>query len=157
MTYEEAVESEQKAKKRLGDIPKPLKKALLWLADRTRRGKLSDVVDDVYAFAGNRFFLGEVVEGMFTKYFQNNNSGVYISFKNRNYSTMPAKILETFPKFQIFAKHCLTPPSKIFGLVFFHCLVFLSNCIKSPPKLIKKSSPLLEHNFLAKVFFRFFI
>ena len=103
MTYEEAVESEQKAKKRLGDIPKPLKKALLWLADRTRRGKLSDVVDDVYAFAGNRFFLGEVVEGMFTKYFQNNNSGVYISFKNRNYSTMPAKILETFLKFQICA------------------------------------------------------
>ena len=72
LTYEEAVESEQKAKKRLGDIPKPLKKALLWLADRTRRGKLSDVVDDVYAFAGNRFFLGEVVEGMFTKCFQNN-------------------------------------------------------------------------------------
>ena len=70
LTYEEAVESEQKAKKRLGDIPKPLKKALLWLADRTGRGKLSDVVDDVYAFAGNRFFLGEVVEGMFTKYFQ---------------------------------------------------------------------------------------
>ena len=64
LTYEEGAESEQKAKKRLGDIPKPLKKALLWLADRTRRGRLNDVVDDVYAFASNRFFLGEVVEGI---------------------------------------------------------------------------------------------
>ena len=64
LTYEEAVESEKKAKKRLGDIPKPLKKALLWLADHTSRGRVNDVVDDVYAYANARYFLGEIVEGI---------------------------------------------------------------------------------------------
>ena len=54
LTYEEAVESERKAKKRLGAIPKPLKKGLLWLASRTKRGRLADLVDDVYVFACNR-------------------------------------------------------------------------------------------------------
>lgn len=56
LTYEEAVESEKKAKKRLGSIPKPLKKALLLLASKTKRGRLADVVDDVYVYAYNRFF-----------------------------------------------------------------------------------------------------
>ena len=64
LTYDEAVESEAKARKRLGDIPKPLKRGLLWLADHTSRGKINDVVDDVYVFANARFFIGEVVEGI---------------------------------------------------------------------------------------------
>jgi len=58
------VESERKAKKRLGTIPKPLKRGLLWLADHTQRGKLSDLVDDVWRFASGRYFKGEIVEGI---------------------------------------------------------------------------------------------
>lgn len=54
LTYEEAVESEKKARKRLGDIPKPLKKALLWVADHTSRGRITDLVDDVYVFSSVR-------------------------------------------------------------------------------------------------------
>ena len=36
LTYEEAIESEKKARKRLGTMPKPLKRALLLLAYKTR-------------------------------------------------------------------------------------------------------------------------
>ena len=64
LTYEEAVEAERKAKKRLGTLPKPLKKALCWLTNKTRRGRLADLVDDVYVYAFNRFFKGEMVEAI---------------------------------------------------------------------------------------------
>merc|ERR1712020_198002 len=64
MGYDEAIESEQKAKKRLGDIPKPLKKALLWVADHTFRGRIADLADDVYVFSNIRYFIGEIVEGI---------------------------------------------------------------------------------------------
>ena len=64
LTYEEAVESERKAKKRLGTLPKPLKRGLLWLADHTQRGKLSDMVDDVWRFASGRYFREEIVEAI---------------------------------------------------------------------------------------------
>jgi bromodomain adjacent to zinc finger domain protein 1A len=64
LTYEEAVESEKKARKRLGDIPKPLKRGLLWIAAHTSRGRISDLVDDVYVFSNARYFMGEIVEGI---------------------------------------------------------------------------------------------
>ncbi len=64
LTYEEAVECEKKARKRLLAMPKPLKKALYWLANKTRRGRLADLVDDVYVFAYNRFFVGEIVDAV---------------------------------------------------------------------------------------------
>ena len=64
LTYDEAMESERKARKRLGDIPKPLRRGLLWIADHTSRGRISDLVDDVYIFANSRFFIGEIVEGI---------------------------------------------------------------------------------------------
>merc|ERR1712020_222891 len=64
MGYDEAIESEQKAKKRLGDIPKPLKKALLWVADHTNRGRIADLADDVYVFSNVRYFVNEIVEGI---------------------------------------------------------------------------------------------
>ena len=54
LTYEEAMESEKKARKRLGTLPKPLKKGMLWLAGKTKRGRIADLVDDVYVFAYNR-------------------------------------------------------------------------------------------------------
>ena len=64
LTYDEAVESERKARKRLGDIPKPLKRGLLWIADHTSRGRVADLVDDVYVFSNPRFFIGEIVEAI---------------------------------------------------------------------------------------------
>ncbi len=64
LTYDEAVESEKKARKRLGDIPKPLKRGLLWIADHTSRGRIADLVDDVYVFSNVRYFVGEIVEGI---------------------------------------------------------------------------------------------
>jgi bromodomain adjacent to zinc finger domain protein 1A len=64
LTYEEAVESEKKARKRLGAIPKALKRSLVLLASKTRRGRLADMVDDVYVYAYNRFFIGETVEAV---------------------------------------------------------------------------------------------
>ncbi len=64
LTYEEAVECERKARKRLLAMPRPLKRALFHLAGRTRRGRMADLVDDVYVFAYNRFFVGEIVEAV---------------------------------------------------------------------------------------------
>jgi len=64
LTYEEALESERKAKKRLGNIPKPLKKSLLWLASHTKKARLFEVCDDVYLYANSRFFKNEVVEAI---------------------------------------------------------------------------------------------
>lgn len=64
LTYEEALESERKAKKRLGNIPKPLKKSLLWLASHTKKGRLFEVCDDVYLYANTRFFKNEIVEAI---------------------------------------------------------------------------------------------
>ena len=64
LTYEEAIECEKKARKRLGTLPKPLKKGLLWTAAQTKRGRIADVVDDVFRFAINRYFVGEVVEAV---------------------------------------------------------------------------------------------
>jgi hypothetical protein len=64
LTYEEAVESEKSARKRLGKISKPLKRALVWLAHQTQRGRFADLADDVYVFANARYFVGEVVEAI---------------------------------------------------------------------------------------------
>jgi len=64
LTYEEAVESEEKAKKRISNLPKPLKKGLLWLTNKTKRGRLGEIVDDVYDWSKSRYFVGETVEAV---------------------------------------------------------------------------------------------
>ena len=64
LTYEEAIESEKSARKRLGKIPRPLKLGLLWSAYHTHRGRFADMADDVYVFASGRYFIGEVVEAI---------------------------------------------------------------------------------------------
>ena len=55
LTYEEAVESENKAKKRISNLPKPLKKGLLWLTNKTKKGRLAELVDDVYDWSKSRY------------------------------------------------------------------------------------------------------
>jgi hypothetical protein len=64
LTYEEAVESEKSARKRLGKISKPLKQGLVWCAHHTQRGRFADMADDVYVFAAARYFVGEIVEAI---------------------------------------------------------------------------------------------
>lgn len=64
MTYEEAIDSERSAKKRLGKLSKPLKQGLVWAAHHTQRGRFADMSDDVYVFASARYFIGEVVEAI---------------------------------------------------------------------------------------------
>lgn len=65
LTYEEAVESEAKAKKRISNLPKPLKKGILWLSHhKTKKGRLGEVVDDVYDFIKVRYFVGEIVDAV---------------------------------------------------------------------------------------------
>lgn len=64
LTYEEAVECEEKAKKRISNLPRPLKKGLLWLAHKTKRGRLGEIVDDVYDWSKSRYFVGETIEAV---------------------------------------------------------------------------------------------
>ena len=51
-------------RKRLGTLPKPLKHGLLWTTAQTRRGRIHDVIDDVFRFAYSRYFVNEVVEAV---------------------------------------------------------------------------------------------
>ncbi|ODM98981.1 Bromodomain adjacent to zinc finger domain protein 1A [Orchesella cincta] len=61
LTFQEALESERSAKKFLKGFPRPLKKALFYLATLTKRGRFSDVVEDVLTYARERYFKGEEV------------------------------------------------------------------------------------------------
>ncbi|XP_077995550.1 bromodomain adjacent to zinc finger domain protein 1A-like [Glandiceps talaboti] len=62
LTYEEAIESEERARRQLAAFPGYLEVPVLYLATLTRRGRLADVCDDVFVFARDRYFVGEIVE-----------------------------------------------------------------------------------------------
>ncbi|CAN9501922.1 unnamed protein product [Ophioblennius macclurei] len=62
LTYLEAVESERRAKQSLRNFPSPLLLPLLHLAALSRRGRLSELCEDVYTFVKDRFFPGETVD-----------------------------------------------------------------------------------------------
>ena len=62
LTYQEALDSEQKARKRLASFPDYLQKPILFLASLTRRSRLNDLNDDVFNYAKERFFINEIVE-----------------------------------------------------------------------------------------------
>ncbi|KAI8482743.1 Bromodomain adjacent to zinc finger domain protein 1A [Branchiostoma belcheri] len=62
LTYQEAVDSEDRARKVLETFPQPLQVPVLYLAALTRRPRLADVCDDVYAFIKDRMLVGETVE-----------------------------------------------------------------------------------------------
>ncbi|XP_061676310.1 bromodomain adjacent to zinc finger domain protein 1A isoform X2 [Syngnathoides biaculeatus] len=62
LTYLEAVESERRAKQNLRNFPSVLLRPLLHLAALCRRGRLSELCEDVYAFVKGRFFPGETVD-----------------------------------------------------------------------------------------------
>ena len=61
MTFQEAEECEERAKKNLATFEDSLKRPLLLLATLTHRSRLSDLNDDVFLFAKDRFFIGETL------------------------------------------------------------------------------------------------
>lgn len=62
LTYQEAEESEEKALKQLASFPTYLQKPILYLAMKTQRSRAVDLNDDVFVFARDRYFIGEVVD-----------------------------------------------------------------------------------------------
>lgn len=62
LTYQEALESEKKAKLNLQSFPKALLLPLLHLTALTQRTRLHEICDDVCAFIKERFFPGEIVD-----------------------------------------------------------------------------------------------
>ncbi|CAG5126855.1 unnamed protein product [Candidula unifasciata] len=62
LTFQEAEECEEKAKKNLATFQDSLKKPLLFLATLTHRSRLNDLNDDVFVFAKDRFFIGETLD-----------------------------------------------------------------------------------------------
>jgi bromodomain adjacent to zinc finger domain protein 1A len=62
LTFQEALDSEQKAKDQLAAFPSHLKRPLLYSATLTHRSQLNDMNDDIYLFAKDRFFIGEIVD-----------------------------------------------------------------------------------------------
>ena len=62
LTYQEAMDSEERAKKQLATLPDTLQKPILMLIGMTHRTRMNDLNDDVFAFCKDRFFLGESVD-----------------------------------------------------------------------------------------------
>ncbi|CAB0031229.1 unnamed protein product [Trichogramma brassicae] len=67
MTYEEALLCEENAKESLKEFPMELRIPILYLANKTQRTSLSDMIDDVFQYARERYFIGEMVEASFTE------------------------------------------------------------------------------------------
>uniref|UniRef100_A0A673ASJ5 Bromodomain adjacent to zinc finger domain protein 1A n=1 Tax=Sphaeramia orbicularis TaxID=375764 RepID=A0A673ASJ5_9TELE len=62
LTYLEAVDSERRARQSLRSFPPCLVPPLLHLASLSRRCRLTELCEDVYAFIKDRFFPGEMVD-----------------------------------------------------------------------------------------------
>lgn len=62
LTYQEALDSEERARKSLAAFPESMKRPILFLSSFTKRGRLADMCDDVSAFVKQRFLKGEEVE-----------------------------------------------------------------------------------------------
>uniref|UniRef100_G1KAL1 Bromodomain adjacent to zinc finger domain protein 1A n=1 Tax=Anolis carolinensis TaxID=28377 RepID=G1KAL1_ANOCA len=62
LTYQEALESEKKARQNLQNFPVPLIVPVLYLVTRTQSARLHEVCDDIFAYVENRYFVGEIVE-----------------------------------------------------------------------------------------------
>jgi bromodomain adjacent to zinc finger domain protein 1A len=61
LTFAEAVESEDKARKVLKSFPYALERAILFLVTLTKRSNIKDLVDELFSFTKDRYFIGESV------------------------------------------------------------------------------------------------
>lgn len=61
LTYAEALDSEKNARKMVKHFPEEIKIPTLMVAKKTKRTSINDMVDDVYNFINERYFIGETV------------------------------------------------------------------------------------------------
>lgn len=61
MTFSEALESEINSRKQLETFPPTLQLPILHLASLTRRTIFKDLLDDIFGFVKDRYFIGENV------------------------------------------------------------------------------------------------
>lgn len=66
LTYIEALQSEENARKSLKDFPLELRIPVLFLANKTKRSSFVDMADDVFTYIKERYFVGENVEASFS-------------------------------------------------------------------------------------------
>ncbi|KAM6202836.1 bromodomain adjacent to zinc finger domain protein 1A [Rhynchocyon petersi] len=62
LTYQEALESEKKAKQNLQSFPEPLIIPVLYLTNLTHRSRLHEICDDIFAYIKDRYFVEETVD-----------------------------------------------------------------------------------------------
>ncbi|XP_071602244.1 bromodomain adjacent to zinc finger domain protein 1A isoform X3 [Heliangelus exortis] len=62
LTYQEALESEKKARQNLQSFPEALIIPVLYLATLTHRSRLHEICDEIFAYVKDRYFVGETVE-----------------------------------------------------------------------------------------------
>lgn len=62
LTYQEALESEKKARQNLQSFPEPLIIPVLYLTNLTHRSRLHEICDDIFAYIKDRYFVEEIVE-----------------------------------------------------------------------------------------------
>uniref|UniRef100_A0A8C0XIK4 Bromodomain adjacent to zinc finger domain protein 1A n=1 Tax=Castor canadensis TaxID=51338 RepID=A0A8C0XIK4_CASCN len=62
LTYQEALESERKARQNLQSFPEPLIIPVLYLTNLTHRSRLHEICDDIFAYIKDRYFVEETVE-----------------------------------------------------------------------------------------------
>jgi bromodomain adjacent to zinc finger domain protein 1A len=61
LTYAEAIESEEKAVRLMEKFPNTLEKPILYLISLTKRGNIKDLIDDLFSYTKDRYFIGEHV------------------------------------------------------------------------------------------------
>uniref|UniRef100_UPI00398E44EB bromodomain adjacent to zinc finger domain protein 1A isoform X2 n=1 Tax=Pristiophorus japonicus TaxID=55135 RepID=UPI00398E44EB len=62
LTYQEALESESKARQNLQNFPEPLVVPILYLTTLAYCSRLHELCDDLYMYTKDRYFAGEIVE-----------------------------------------------------------------------------------------------
>ncbi|XP_064004878.1 bromodomain adjacent to zinc finger domain protein 1A isoform X5 [Pogoniulus pusillus] len=62
LTYQEALESEKKARHNLQSFPEALIIPVLYLATLTHRSRLHEICDEIFAYVKDRYFVGETVD-----------------------------------------------------------------------------------------------
>lgn len=62
LTFQDAQESEEAARQWVRVFPRVLRRPALFVTDLTSRGRLADLVDDVFNFVKDRFFVGEELD-----------------------------------------------------------------------------------------------
>nr|KAF6499144.1 bromodomain adjacent to zinc finger domain 1A [Molossus molossus] len=62
LTYQEALESEKRARQNLQSFPEPLIIPVLYLTSLTHRSRLHEICDDIFAYVKDRYFVEEIVD-----------------------------------------------------------------------------------------------